>query len=102
MPKVTICTPVLNMSEWLRGCIASVMAQTFADWEMIIVDDGSTEDIAAVVASFKDDRLSPDEIEQELSPMRLVEELRRLKRVTQALLDKGVISAEDLKKAAGD
>jgi len=52
--------------------------------------------------SFKDDRLSPDEIEQELSPMRLVEELRRLKRVTQALLDKGVISAEDLKKAAGD
>lgn len=52
--------------------------------------------------SFKDDRLSPEEMEQELSPMRLVEELRRLKRVTQALLDKGVISAEDLKKAAGD
>jgi len=52
--------------------------------------------------SFKDDRLSPEELEQELSPMRLVEELRRLKRVTQALIAKGVISADDLNKAAGD
>jgi hypothetical protein len=52
--------------------------------------------------SFKDDRPSPEEIEEELSPMRLVEELRRLKRVTQALLDKGVITAEQLKKASGE
>jgi hypothetical protein len=52
--------------------------------------------------TFRDSRPSPEEVEQELSPMRLVEELRRLKRVTQALLDKGVITADDLKKAAGE
>lgn len=57
MPRVSICTPVLNMSDWLRECIASVRAQSFTDWEMVIVDDGSTEDIAALVASFQDTRI---------------------------------------------
>jgi hypothetical protein len=52
--------------------------------------------------SFRDDRPSPEELEAELSPMRLVEELRRLRRVTQALVEKGVISGEDLGNSESD
>ena len=52
--------------------------------------------------SFQDDRPSPEELEAELSPMRLVEELRRLRRVTQALVDKGVISGDDLGNSESD
>lgn len=52
--------------------------------------------------SFRDDRPSPEELEAELSPMRLVEELRRLRRVTQALVDKGLISGDDLENSQSD
>lgn len=45
MPKVSICTPVLNMQSWLDGMIATVLAQTFQDWELIVVDDGSTDKV---------------------------------------------------------
>jgi glycosyltransferase involved in cell wall biosynthesis len=56
-PRVSICTSVLNQAEWLKECIASVVASTMTDWEMLIVDDGSTEDIRSVVESFNDKRL---------------------------------------------
>src|SRR3990172_3796053 len=46
--KVSICTSVLNQSEYLKRMIASVKAQTFEDWELVIVDDGSTEDIKSL------------------------------------------------------
>lgn len=49
--------------------------------------------------SFHDDRPSPEEVDQELSPMRLVEELRKLRRLTQALVDKGVIAASEVEKS---
>lgn len=55
--KVSICTPVFNQSEFLRRNIESVRAQTCRDWEHIIVDDGSTEDIKALVESYDDARL---------------------------------------------
>ena len=56
-PRVSICTSVLNQSEWLKESIASVVAQTYKDWELLILDDGSTEDIKAVVDSFNDQRI---------------------------------------------
>jgi glycosyltransferase involved in cell wall biosynthesis len=57
MSRVSICTSVLNQSEYLKRMIESVRAQTFTDWDLFIVDDGSTEDIAAVVNAFDDDRI---------------------------------------------
>jgi glycosyltransferase involved in cell wall biosynthesis len=57
MTKVAVCTSVLNQSEYLKRMIDSVRAQTFEDWELIIVDDGSTEDIAGVVNSYHDTRI---------------------------------------------
>jgi len=55
--RVSICTSVLNQSSYLTKMIESVRAQTFDDWELVIVDDGSTEDIAAVVNAFNDPRI---------------------------------------------
>lgn len=57
MPRVSICTSVLNQSELLKGMIETVRAQTFQDWELIIVDDGSIEDIAGEVDAFNDPRI---------------------------------------------
>jgi glycosyltransferase involved in cell wall biosynthesis len=55
--RVSICTSVLNQSGYLKRMIESVRAQTFTDWDLFIVDDGSTEDIAAVVNEFNDARI---------------------------------------------
>ena len=56
-PKVSICSQVLNQSEWMREMIESVRAQSFRNWELIIVDDGSTEDLKSVIDSFNDKRI---------------------------------------------
>ena len=55
--RVSICTQVLNQTELLRGMIESVIAQTFREWELLIVDDGSAEDVKSVVESFNDRRI---------------------------------------------
>ena len=57
MPRVSVCCSVLNQSEWLTEMVASVIAQSFEDWELIVVDDGSTEDVHAAVAKFSDARI---------------------------------------------
>lgn len=43
MPTVSVITPAKNAARWIAGTIASVRAQTYQDWEMLIVDDGSTD-----------------------------------------------------------
>ena len=40
-PLVSIITPVYNRSNYLGETIESVLAQTFTDWELLIIDDGS-------------------------------------------------------------
>jgi teichuronic acid biosynthesis glycosyltransferase TuaG len=42
-PRVSVITPVWNAEATLGQTVASVQAQSFADWEMLIVDDGSTD-----------------------------------------------------------
>lgn len=56
-PKVSICSQVRNQSAWMKEMIESVRAQTFRNWELLIVDDGSTEDLKAVVDAFNDKRI---------------------------------------------
>lgn len=51
MPLVSIITPVLNAERYLDAAIESVRAQTFTDWELILVDDGSTDSSIAIAAS---------------------------------------------------
>lgn len=56
-PRVSVIIPTFNRSAFLRQAIASVQAQTYADFELIVVDDGSTDDTAAAVAGFDDPRI---------------------------------------------
>lgn len=57
--SVSIITPTFNSERFIAETILSVQAQTYQDWEMIIVDDCSTDRTAEIVASFqeKDSRI---------------------------------------------
>ncbi|MGN1123073.1 MAG: glycosyltransferase family 2 protein [Eubacterium sp.] len=43
MPKFSVIVPVYNVEEYLDECVKSVINQTFNDWELILVDDGSKD-----------------------------------------------------------
>jgi glycosyltransferase involved in cell wall biosynthesis len=49
-PRVSVITPCYNAARFIRSTIESLEVQTFPSWEHIVVDDGSTDDSAAVVA----------------------------------------------------
>ena len=43
MPFISVIIPVYNAQEFLPHALGSIEAQDFADWEVILVDDGSTD-----------------------------------------------------------
>ena len=53
-PKVSVCIPVYNMAQWLPDAVASVQAQTMQDFEILIWDDGSTDETNAVALRLAD------------------------------------------------
>ena len=53
---VTIGIPFLNARRYLADAVRSVFAQTFADWELILIDDGSTDGSLDVVRNLHDPR----------------------------------------------
>ena len=57
MESVSIIMPAYNCERFIADAIRSVLAQTYTEWELLIVDDCSTDDTAAVVASFDDQRI---------------------------------------------
>jgi GT2 family glycosyltransferase len=52
MPRVSVVIPTYNRARYLGEAVESVMAQTYTDWELIVVDDGSVDDTAAVLAGY--------------------------------------------------
>jgi glycosyltransferase involved in cell wall biosynthesis len=44
----SIIVPIYNVEEYLEECIESVLGQTFCDYELILVDDGSTDESAVI------------------------------------------------------
>lgn len=56
---VSIITPCYNGSDYIAETIESVMAQSYSDWEMIVVDDGSKDSTASIVQNYveKDSRI---------------------------------------------
>ena len=57
-PRVTVLMSVYNGEQFLRQAIASILRQTFTDFEFLIIDDGSTDSTVEVIESFSDPRLS--------------------------------------------
>jgi glycosyltransferase involved in cell wall biosynthesis len=56
-PRITVVIPTYSRAEYLRVAIQSVLEQTYADFDLLVSDDASTDHTAEVVASFKDARL---------------------------------------------
>ncbi len=52
MPKVDVIIPAYNAERYLAEAIESVLAQTFEDWRIVLVDDGSTDNTAIVLAPY--------------------------------------------------
>lgn len=57
MPLVSVILNTYNRSELVPRAIESVCSQSFSDWELIVVDDGSTDDTRSVMASLTDRRI---------------------------------------------
>jgi hypothetical protein len=56
-PKVSVVMPVYNAGAYVREAILSVVDQTLVDWELIVIDDGSTDASAQAIARFADPRI---------------------------------------------
>jgi glycosyltransferase involved in cell wall biosynthesis len=57
VPKVSVVLPTYNSARFLGTAIQSVLDQTFQDWELIVVDDGSDDNTRDVLAAFRDPRI---------------------------------------------
>lgn len=56
-PQVSVVMAVFNGEKYLREAISSVLSQTFRNFELVIVDDGSTDRSAEIVRSYRDPRI---------------------------------------------
>ena len=56
-PRVTVFIPVYNREDYVREAIASILGQSFDDFEIVVVDDGSTDGTRDVVAGIADPRI---------------------------------------------
>ncbi len=57
IPQVTVLLPVFNASLYLREAVDSILDQTFKHFELLIINDGSKDDSAAILSSYTDSRI---------------------------------------------
>ena len=57
MPKITVVMPVYNVEQFVARSIASVLRQTYTDFELILVDDGGKDQSLEICQSFNDPRI---------------------------------------------
>jgi glycosyltransferase involved in cell wall biosynthesis len=56
-PAISICMPCYNAGEFIKECIESILNQSFRDFELLIADDGSTDNSLLIINSFNDKRI---------------------------------------------
>lgn len=54
MPKISVIVPIYNMEKLMRKCIDSILAQTFNDYECLLIDDGSKDGSPAICNEYAD------------------------------------------------
>jgi glycosyltransferase involved in cell wall biosynthesis len=57
MPRVTVLVPVYNGASHLGATLTSLLAQTYKDFELLVIDDGSTDNSVEIIKSFSDPRI---------------------------------------------
>ena len=59
MSKISVIVPVYNAEEYLHRCLDSILAQTFTDFELLLVNDGSKDNSGAICDDYaaKDSRI---------------------------------------------
>ena len=57
MPEVSVLMPVHNAGLFVEEAVRSVLQQTFADFELVVMDDGCTDDTLALISRFRDPRI---------------------------------------------
>lgn len=57
IPKVSVIMPVYNGEKYLREAIDSILNQTFTDWELICINDGSTDNSVEIIRSYTEPRI---------------------------------------------
>lgn len=56
-PKVSVLLPVYNAQKFVKEAIESILQQTFSDFELIIINDGSNDNSSEIINEFRDDRI---------------------------------------------
>ena len=56
-PQFSVIMPLYNKASYVRKAVGSVVEQTFEDWELVVVDDCSTDDSAEIVSQYTDSRI---------------------------------------------
>ena len=56
-PLVSIVIPVYNGEKYLAECLDSVFAQTYSNWELVIINDGSSDGTENVILRYQDKRI---------------------------------------------
>ena len=57
MPFFSIVLPTYNRASFLQRSISSVLSQTFTDFELIIIDDASTDNTKEIIDTFNDEKI---------------------------------------------
>jgi len=56
-PKISVLLPVYNCELYIKEAIDSILNQTFSDFELLVIDDASTDNTTSVIESFSDERI---------------------------------------------
>ena len=68
MPFFSVIMPLYNKAPYVRKAVESVVGQTYGDWELIVVDNGSTDGSGDIVANYTDPRIRIVRLEDNIGP----------------------------------